>query len=209
MGSPQPKQYLSLQGKTIIQHTLERFNFPRISGIVVCVAKEDTYWETLQLPMPVIRVNGGAARCHSVFNGLQALQEHAQSDDWVLVHDAARPCVRQADIEKLMTDLAQHPIGGLLGVPVRDTMKRVDNLHIVDTINRDGLWHALTPQMFRLGNLYNALQHVLNSGELVTDESQAIEKMGKRPVLIEGHADNIKITHPQDLRLAELYLQQQ
>ncbi|MCK5716845.1 MAG: 2-C-methyl-D-erythritol 4-phosphate cytidylyltransferase, partial [Thiomargarita sp.] len=137
------------------------------------------------------------------------LQEHAQSDDWVLVHDAARPCVRQADIEKLMTDLAQHPIGGLLGVPVRDTMKRVDNLHIVDTINRDGLWHALTPQMFRLGNLYNALQHVLNSGELVTDESQAIEKMGKRPVLIEGHADNIKITHPQDLRLAELYLQQQ
>ncbi len=155
-----------------------------------------------------MRVNGGAERCHSVLNGLQALRQQAQPNDWVLVHDAARPCVRQADIEKLMTQLAEHPVGGLLAVPVRDTMKRADTgREIVETVNRDGLWHALTPQMFRLETLFNALQNVSNRGELVTDEAQAIEKTGQRPVLIEGHADNIKITHPQDLSLAEMYLQ--
>jgi 2-C-methyl-D-erythritol 4-phosphate cytidylyltransferase len=145
-----------------------------------------------------------------VLNGLQALQQQAQPDDWVLVHDAARPCVRQADLEKLMTELAHHPVGGLLAVPVRDTMKRADaKLEIVETVNREGLWHALTPQMFRLEALSNALQSLLSRGEHVTDDAQAMEKMGQRPVLIEGHADNIKITHPQDLSLAELYLQQQ
>ncbi len=205
MGSQRPKQYLHLRNKPILQHTLERLNLPTIAGIVVCVAEDDPYWETLTLPMPVMRVNGGAERCHSVLNGLQALQQQAQPDDWVLVHDAARPCVRQADIEKLMTELAHHPVGGLLAVPVRDTMKRVD-ANSVETVNREGLWHALTPQMFRLEALSNALQNLLSRGEHVTDDAQAMEKMGQCPVLIEGHADNIKITHPQDLSLAELYL---
>ncbi|MCK5524728.1 MAG: 2-C-methyl-D-erythritol 4-phosphate cytidylyltransferase [Thiomargarita sp.] len=211
MGSRRPKQYLHLHDKPIIQHTLERLCLSRIAGIVVCIAENDAYWETLTLQKPVIRVNGGAERCHSVLNGLQALREWAQPDDWVLVHDAARPCVRQADIEKLMTELAHNPVGGLLAVPVRDTMKRAaSNAHeieIVETINREGLWHALTPQMFRLETLYNALQSVLNKGELVTDDAQAIERFGLQPVLIEGHPDNIKVTHPQDLSLAELYLQ--
>ncbi|KHD11790.1 2-C-methyl-D-erythritol 4-phosphate cytidylyltransferase [Candidatus Thiomargarita nelsonii] len=205
MGSQRPKQYLHLHNKPILQHTLERLNLPAIAGIVVCVAEHDPYWETLTLPMPVMRVNGGAERCHSVLNGLQALQQQAQPDDWVLVHDAARPCVRQADIEKLMTELAHHPVGGLLAVPVRDTMKRAD-ANSVETVNREGLWHALTPQMFRLEALSNALQNLLSRGEHVTDDAQAMEKMGQCPVLIEGHADNIKITHPQDLSLAELYL---
>jgi len=205
MGSQRPKQYLHLRNKPILQHTLERLNLPGIAGIVVCVAEDDPYWETLTLPMPVMRVNGGAERCHSVLNGLQALQQQAQPDDWVLVHDAARPCVRQADIEKLMTELAHHPVGGLLAVPVRDTMKRA-NASLVETVNREGLWHALTPQMFRLEALSNALQSLLSRGEHVTDDAQAMEKMGQCPVLIEGHADNIKITHPQDLSLAELYL---
>jgi 2-C-methyl-D-erythritol 4-phosphate cytidylyltransferase len=217
MGSRRPKQYLHLLNKPIIQHTLERLCLSRIAGIVVCLAEEDAYWETLTLPRPIIRVDGGAERCHSVLNGLQVLRQRAQPDDWVLVHDAARPCVRQADIEKLMTQLAFHPVGGLLAVPVRDTMKRAtlnaSNSHqgeieIVETINREGLWHALTPQMFRLETLYNALQSVLSSGELVTDDAQAIERLGLRPVLIEGHADNIKVTHPQDLSLAKLYLRQ-
>jgi 2-C-methyl-D-erythritol 4-phosphate cytidylyltransferase len=218
MGSRRPKQYLHLLGQPILQHTLERLCLSRIVGIVVCLAEEDAYWENLTLPIPVIRVGGGAERCHSVLNGLQVLRQRAQPDDWVLVHDAARPCVRQADIEKLMTQLAFHPVGGLLAVPVRDTMKRAvlssaSNSHqgeieIVETINREGLWHALTPQMFRLETLYNALQSVLSSGELVTDDAQAIERLGLCPVLIEGHADNIKVTHPQDLSLAELYLRQ-
>jgi len=205
IGSQRPKQYLHLHGKPILQHTLERLNLPTIAGIVVCVAKGDPYWDTLSLPMPVMRVNGGAERCHSVLNGLQALQQRAHADDWVLVHDAARPCVRQADIEKLMTELAQHPVGGLLAVPVRDTMKRVAAGRL-ETVNREGLWHALTPQMFRLGALSSALESLLSRGEVVTDDAQAMEKMGLRPVLVEGDADNIKITRPQDLRLAELYI---
>jgi 2-C-methyl-D-erythritol 4-phosphate cytidylyltransferase len=217
MGSRRPKQYLDLLDKPILQHTLERLCLSRIAGIVVCLAEEDAYWENLTLPRPVIRVGGGEERCHSVLNALQVLRQRAQPDDWVLVHDAARPCVRQADIEKLMTQLAFHPVGGLLAVPVCDTMKRAtlnaSNAHqgeieIVETINREGLWHALTPQMFRLDTLYNALQSVLSCGELVTDDAQAIERLGLRPVLIEGHADNIKVTHPQDLSLAELYLRQ-
>lgn len=221
MNNNRPKQYLHLHGKPIIQHTLERFCDPRIAEIVVCVAEDDPYWDTLTLPKPVIQINGGASRCHSVFNGLQALQQHAGPSDWVLVHDAARPCVRTADIEKLMGQLASHPVGGLLAVPVRDTMKRValnsplnherkkDNLEVMETVNRNGLWHALTPQMFRLEALFLALQDALNNNELVTDDAQAMERLGYHPVLIEGHPDNIKITHPQDLILAELYLQQQ
>jgi len=220
MGSHRPKQYLLLHDKPILQHTLERLNLPQIAGIVVCLADEDPYWKTLSLPRPVIRVSGGTERCHSVLNGLQALPQSAQPTDWVLVHDAARPCVRVADIEKLMTQLAHDPVGGLLAVPVRDTMKRTHSnllnaqpepkrLEVIETVNREGLWHALTPQMFRLEALSNALQSLLSRNELVTDEAQAMEKQGYRPVLIEGHADNLKITHPQDLSLAELYLQQQ
>ncbi|RKZ42194.1 MAG: 2-C-methyl-D-erythritol 4-phosphate cytidylyltransferase [Gammaproteobacteria bacterium] len=221
MASQRPKQYLPLHGKPILQHTLERLCLSRIAGIVVCLAKEDAYWETVTLPRTVLCVDGGTERCHSVLNGLEALQ-HAEPNDWVLVHDAARPCVRQADIEKLMNQLADHPVGGLLAVPVCDTIKRAwknhsnthsfgkkQNIEIGETVNREGLWHALTPQMFRVKTLYQALQSILNKGELVTDEAQAIEKMGLRPVLIEGHPDNIKITHPQDLNLAELFLQQQ
>ncbi len=210
MGSVCPKQYLQLQGKTILQHTVERFNLPIISGIVVCIAEHDNYWDKLNLPISVMRAAGGKERCHSVLNGLQILQQHAQPDDWVLVHDAARPCVRQTDIETLITKLANHPIGGLLALPVRDTMKRSNSIaEIVATVEREGLWHALTPQMFRLKLLFNALQTVLNNNELVTDEAQAIENQGLKPLLIAGHADNIKITHPQDLTLAELYLREQ
>ena len=165
--------------------------------------------------------DGNSKKCRSVLNGLQALQQRAQPNDWVLVHDAARPCVRPSDIDKLMTQLAEHPVGGLLAIPVRDTMKRVvalsskpmgtekQEVEVVETVNRENLWHALTPQMFRLATLTLALQNVLNQHEIVTDESQAMEKLGHRPVLIEGHADNIKVTLPQDLKLAELYLQQQ
>ncbi|BAP54657.1 2-C-methyl-D-erythritol 4-phosphate cytidylyltransferase [Thioploca ingrica] len=224
MGHTRPKQYLPLHGKPILQHTLERLNLPRIKGIVVCIAANDSDWQTLTLPRTVMSVVGGVERCHSVLNGLQALQPQAQPNDWVLVHDAARPCVRPADIDKLMTQLADHPVGGLLAVPVRDTMKRVSALppqplphpfwgergvEVIETVNRENLWHALTPQMFRLEALTLALQHVLNQQETVTDEAQAMERQGYRPVLIEGHADNIKVTLPQDLNLAELYLQQQ
>ncbi|NJO14910.1 MAG: 2-C-methyl-D-erythritol 4-phosphate cytidylyltransferase [Thioploca sp.] len=224
MGNTRPKQYLPLHGKPILQHTLERLNLTRIKRIVVCIAENDSYWKTLTLPETILSVTGGVERCHSVLNGLKALQQQAQPHDWVLVHDAARPCVRPADIDKLMTQLANHPVGGLLAIPVRDTMKRVSVLppnplpnpcweergvEVVETVSRENLWHALTPQMFRLEALTLALQNVLNQQETVTDEAQAMEKLGYRPMLVEGHADNIKVTLPHDLNLAELYLQQQ
>jgi 2-C-methyl-D-erythritol 4-phosphate cytidylyltransferase len=212
MGLDRPKQYLSLFGKPILQLTLERICVPAISGIVVCTAQNDTFWQTLtlQLPIPVWQIEGGTERFHTVLKGLQKLTHFAHPSDWVLVHDAARPCVRQADIEKLLTQLAQHAIGGLLAVPVRDTMKRANAQGlVVETVNRQDVWHALTPQMFRLNLLLTALEQVVANGDSVTDEAQAIECLGYQPVLIAGHADNIKITHPQDLQWAELFLQQQ
>lgn len=210
MGHHYPKQYLSLQNKPVLQHTLQRLQFPQIAGIVVCLAADDIHWATLTPPPHTLVVQGGAARYQSVLNGLQQLQTYAQPKDWVLVHDAARPCVRQADIQRLMTALATHPVGGLLAVPVRDTMKRVDDTdQVTETVDRQGLWHALTPQMFRFDLLLHALQQAVSQNLQVTDEAQAVERLGYQPVLVAGHADNIKITHPQDLALATLYLQQQ
>jgi 2-C-methyl-D-erythritol 4-phosphate cytidylyltransferase len=210
MGHRYPKQYLPLHHKPVLQHTLQQLQLPQIAGIVVCLAADDTYWPTLTPPPHTLVTQGGAARHHSVLNGLKKLQNYAQPQDWVLVHDAARPCVRQTDIQRLMTTLVNHPVGGLLAVPVRDTMKRVDeDNQVTKTVERQGLWHALTPQMFRLDLLLPALQQVIRQNLQVTDEAQAIERLGYQPVLIAGHADNIKITHPQDLALATLYLQQQ
>lgn len=207
-----PKQYLLLAGKPILQHTLERLALPEVAGIVVVLAETDPYWAALQLTVsvPLYRVAGGKERYHSVFNGLQFLQQHAQANDWVLVHDAARPCVRQADIHLLMQQLQAHPSGGLLVNPVRDTMKRAnaDN-QVLETVSRELLFHALTPQMFRFDILYRALQQVLSTGSMVTDEAQAVELLGYAVQLVQGHADNLKITQPQDLSLAQLYLQQQ
>ncbi|OQW93367.1 MAG: 2-C-methyl-D-erythritol 4-phosphate cytidylyltransferase [Beggiatoa sp. IS2] len=212
MGLDRPKQYLPLLGKPVLQHTLERLCLPAISGIIVCTAPQDAIWQTLtlQLPVPIWQVTGGTERFHTVLKGLEKLVDIAQPTDWVLVHDAARPCVRRADIEKLLTQLAQHPIGGLLAVPVRDTMKKANTQGLViETVNRENMWHALTPQMFRLNKLLTALEQVIANGDTVTDEAQAMERLGYQPVLVEGHADNIKITHPQDLQWAELFLQQQ
>ncbi len=212
MGSDCPKQYLPLFNKPIVQHTLERLAASAVQGIVVSVSADDPYWPQLPKMSKVWRTDGGAERCHSVLNGLRYLLENtaAQPTDWVLVHDAARPCVRVADVNKLMSELATHPVGGLLAMPVRDTMKRADAQgQVAETVCREGLWHALTPQMFRLQTLHDALHSVLSRGELVTDEAQAMELQGYQPVLIAGHPDNIKVTHPQDLALAALFLQQQ
>jgi len=152
--------------------------------------------------------SGGAERCHSVLHGLVQLTGAAAEDDWVLVHDAARPCVRQQDIEMLVRTLENDPVGGLLGLPVADTMKQVDAAGtVLQTVERDGLWRALTPQMFRLGLLRDALQQSIASGALVTDEAAAMEMAGHRPRMVQGQGDNIKITRPGDLQLAEFYLQ--
>ena len=221
MGMSMPKQYLPLLGKTVIEHALDRLSsHPRIAGVVVVIAPGDTHWQAIALargnagrPAPIIAA-GGVERYHSVLNGLRKLAEIAQPHDWVLVHDAARPCIRHADVDTLINTFinngTDHAVGGLLGVPVSDTVKRADHAgNIVETVNRHGLWRAMTPQMFRLEVLTHALHYAVTQHLPVTDEAAAMELCGFAPRMIEGHADNIKITLPQDLVLAELYIKQQ
>jgi 2-C-methyl-D-erythritol 4-phosphate cytidylyltransferase len=213
MGGDIPKQYLPLNGRPVIDHTLERLvSHPAISQAVVALAQDDGWWPESAYAdhADVVRVEGGAERCHSVLNALQHLSGFAADSDWVLVHDAARPCLRASDIDRLVEQLSDHPTGGLLGMPVRDTMKRADaSGRIKETVCRENLWHAFTPQMFRLGPLRDALSTALEQGSLVTDEASAMELAGQAPLLVEGHPDNIKITRPEDLPLAAFYLSQQ
>lgn len=212
MGAPIPKQYLEINNKTVIQYTLDSLlEHPDVSGLIMVMHPDDNCWDEISLHpnKPLSIVDGGEERCHSVLNALEYLLEKADMNDWVLVHDAARPCLRAEDIDKLILQ-ASDGIGGILAVPVRDTMKRSDNdNHICETVDRNQLWHALTPQMFRLGQLHDALKDALDNNKLVTDEASAMELAGYKPLLVEGHADNIKITRPEDLALAEYYLAQQ
>lgn len=214
VAADRPKQYLSLGGTPILARTIERLRrHPRLAGVVVVISPQDHYWPTLTLAPGKARLMvtmGGAERCHSVLNGLLFLREYAQAEDWVLVHDAARPLLRQRDIDALIDQLASHPVGGVLGAPVSDTIKHCTmNRDIDTTVDRSELWRAFTPQMFRFASLTSALQGTLAAGELVTDEAQAMERAGHRPKMIEGHTDNIKITRPEDLALAEYFLGQQ
>jgi 2-C-methyl-D-erythritol 4-phosphate cytidylyltransferase len=214
MNTATPKQYLPLAGATVIEQALQVFlDHERLSTIVVAVSADDEYWDDLDIDArgkSLFRVEGGSERCYSVLNALDFLSGRADTEDWVLVHDAARPCLQAHDIERLLATVAGTGDGGLLAVPVRDTMKRADaNGKVSETVDREGLWHALTPQMFRLGVLRDALAAALDGGFEVTDESSAMECAGYRPELVEGSADNIKITRPEDLRLAEFYLRLQ
>jgi 2-C-methyl-D-erythritol 4-phosphate cytidylyltransferase len=205
-----PKQYLPLAGKTVIEHTLVHFiNHPHISGIVIALSPGDTHWPTLSVvsDKPLVLTEGGSERCHSVLNALLALSGTASDHDWALVHDAARPCLSRDDIDSLLQIASQHVTGGLLGIPVRDTIKRTtDDNEVESTVDRNGLWHAMTPQMFRIGELREAIQSALAAQQIVTDEASAMELSGKRPVMVEGNAGNLKITRPEDLILAEFYI---
>lgn len=215
MSADRPKQYLPLANKTVLEHSLERLlNHDDIVGGVVAIAADDAYWATLhfQHSKPLWTAPGGEERCASVLNALSVLAEHAAADDWVLVHDAARPCVRQEDISQLVRSCRDHPVGGLLAVPVKDTIKQATSqevggtTHVETTVDRSLLWHAQTPQMFRLQALQQALSSAMAAGVAVTDESSAMEWAGHTPLLVKGHADNLKITHPEDIDLATFFL---
>jgi 2-C-methyl-D-erythritol 4-phosphate cytidylyltransferase len=214
MGVDIPKQYLPLGGKTVLEHTLEALALhPAIHALVLVHGTDDPRAAMLPATLrgkPLLRATGGAERSDSVLNGLELLATKADEQDWVLVHDAARPCLRREDLDRLIGALHDHPVGGLLGVPVRDTMKRasMDN-EVRETVDRTGLWHALTPQMFRLGALHKALRAARERGMPVTDDASAMELAGQVPLLVEGHGDNLKITRPEDLVLAEFHLRQQ
>lgn len=213
VGAALPKQYLELAGRPVIDYAVRTLlDHPRIRGLVVALDPADGYWALTRLAGDprVRRVDGGAERCHSVLNALDALASEAAADDWVLVHDAARPCLRASDLDRLISALEDDPVGGVLGVPVRDTMKEADAAgRVVRTLPRVQLWHAYTPQMFRLGLLRRALRSALDAGQLVTDDASAVELFGLSPRLVEGRADNIKITRPEDLPLAHFYLDEQ
>jgi 2-C-methyl-D-erythritol 4-phosphate cytidylyltransferase len=212
MGSDRPKQYLTLGSRTILSHTLSIFlEHPRIRGVVL-VLGPDVDPDVLDLPLAggrLFRVVGGAQRADSVQNGLDFLSERAAAEDWVLVHDAARPCLPREDVDRLLQALWEDPVGGLLAAVSTDTIKWSDDTGRVErTLERERVWRALTPQMFRLGVLRAANGEARAAGYPVTDEASAIEFLGERPRLIEGSAMNIKITRAEDLELARLYLLQ-
>lgn len=212
MGGSIPKQYLEIHGKTVLEHTLERLlSVSRISAVAVALGQEDGYWSDLPISRNsrILRADGGKERADSVLSALLKLDSIAQESDWVLVHDAARLCLTPEDVLKLITTLENDPVGGILALPVSDTLKTVQDGLITATPDRSSTWRALTPQMFRYGHLRKALEDAAEKGYAVTDESSAIELQGMRPKIVEGRPDNIKITRPEDLPLAAFYLENQ
>jgi 2-C-methyl-D-erythritol 4-phosphate cytidylyltransferase len=210
-GGDTPKQYLSLRGRSVLQHTLERLGrHPRVSGLQVVCAADDGRWPgwTELDGKPVRRADGGASRAESVLAGLRALPESVGPQDWVLVHDAARPCLRADDLDRLLERGCAHPVGAILAAPVRDTLKRADGDAAIERSEpRERLWRALTPQLFRRAMLADALQAAITAKRPVTDEAMAIEQLGLKPLLVEGAEDNIKITTPADLAMAAFLLE--
>ncbi|CEO38198.1 2-C-methyl-D-erythritol 4-phosphate cytidylyltransferase [Photobacterium kishitanii] len=211
MAADRPKQYLHIAGKTILEHTVDRLlSLAEITRVVIAISADDPYFPLLPLATDprITVVDGGAERADSVFAGLAAIDN---DNAWVLVHDAARPCVRQTDLQALITAAVSSEYGAILAAPVRDTMKRGQNTltqpQISHTVDRENLWHALTPQMFRVGQLRDALTAALAQGATITDEASALEFCGYTPLLVAGRSDNLKVTQPEDLALAEFYLQ--
>lgn len=203
MNAPLPKQYLTIQGKTILEHSLQRFlDHEQIAQIIVAVSETDPYYSNIELlKHPKITVVfGGETRAHSVFNALNVADENA----WALVHDAARPCLKRSDIDKILQIESEH--GGILATPAVDTMKRANGTTISHTEDRSTLWHALTPQFFKVGLLRNALKSAFERNLTITDEASAMEFAGYSPQLVAGRSDNLKVTRPEDLALAEFYL---
>jgi len=208
-----PKQYLEIDNQSILAHTTNRLlSHPKIVKVIIVLSDEDDYFSQTELAgkTDVIRVSGGKERVDSVLNGLSTID--AQQYPWVLVHDAARPCVTHEDIDKLLEQCLKSHCGGLLAAQVVDTMKqssKADLNAVGSTIDRNNLWHAFTPQMYQTIELKQAIEQALAQGKEVTDESSAIELANLPSLLVQGRRDNIKITRPEDLALATFYLAQQ
>ncbi|MGN1356562.1 MAG: 2-C-methyl-D-erythritol 4-phosphate cytidylyltransferase [Succinivibrionaceae bacterium] len=205
MKSSLPKQYLKIGNQTILEHTINIFlHSPLISQIIVAIRPDDDIFQTLPIASSpkIVKVAGGDERVNSVLNGL-----HQSTSEWVLVHDAARPCLSHQDLSALIQGgLTDN--GAILAMPVRDTMKKADNcLNILKTEERKGLFHALTPQLFKRELLIQAITQGIAQNLNITDESSAMEFMGYKPKIIEGRSDNIKVTQPDDLAMAEFILE--
>lgn len=208
-----PKQYLEINHQSILAHTANRLlGHPKIAQVIVVLSDEDEYFTQTDLANnpDIIRVSGGQERVDSVLNGLYAIDVNIYP--WVLVHDAARPCITHDDIDKVIEQCTLNDCGGLLAVPVVDTMKQNSQQHlntVANTVDRRNLWHAFTPQMYKTVELKQAIEQALLQGKEITDESSAIELAGLPSLLVAGRRDNIKITRPEDLALATFYLNQQ
>jgi 2-C-methyl-D-erythritol 4-phosphate cytidylyltransferase len=211
MNADRPKQYLELAKKTVIEQTLLcLLNANVFSAIAVAISDEDPYWPELDIAKHelIITAPGGRERADSVLSGLKAIRDQANDNDWVLVHDAARPCLTTGDIHLLIDTLVNDKVGGILALSSHDTLKSVQSYDIIGTLDRRVIWRALTPQMFRYGMLKSALE-AAEGNPAVTDEASALEIQGFTPKIVEGRPDNIKITRPEDLALAQFYLEQQ
>jgi 2-C-methyl-D-erythritol 4-phosphate cytidylyltransferase len=208
MGSETPKQYLTIDEQCIIEYALAPLlAHPLIEKVVVALSNNDQWFDTLDISNhpKIIRVAGGSERANSVLNALQVLPENG----FVMVHDGARPCLTLRDINQLINNVT-HTQGAILGSLVRDTMKRVSEAGIIEqTVSRERLYHALTPQIFSTVQLKSVLKKAIENGVNVTDEASAMEWHGMNIKMIEGRSDNIKITRPEDLQLAQLFLQEQ
>lgn len=216
-GGDVPKQYLEVDGKPLIAYALAALAaHPALEGVVVAIGEDDADWsgwnDTCQLAAsgkPIRTCTGGASRAASVLAGLDALPDSVRADDFVLVHDAARPNLGLHDLSQLLERGRNDPVGAILAAPVRDTLKRAgDDGGIDATEPRERLWRALTPQLFRRLQLSKALQDAAQAGVEVTDEAMALERQGLRPLLVEGSEDNFKITTPTDLARFQFILSQ-
>lgn len=215
MNATVPKQYLLLNGAPILHHTLNRLSqVESIAGLVVGIARGDEYWQKSAFihPKLVATVEAGEHRVDTVLNCLLELEKRGAStaDDWALVHDAARPCVRPDEIARLMNTCLRERSGGILALALSDTIKRAINvdgsLRVKQTVSRDNLWRAMTPQLFKISDLLAAIQSAKSNKLEITDEASAMEAAGFQPLIVPCSSDNIKITYPEDLRLAEMIL---
>ena len=209
-GGDVPKQYLEVAGRSVLEHTLRALlSHPDVVGAMVALAPDDSRWPgwASLCDKPVLHCDGGGERADSVLAALRALPPSVPGDALVLVHDAARPNLAASDLDRLIDISMDSPDGAILAAPVRDTLKRADEAGRIDaTVPREALWRALTPQAFRRDALVHALESAQAAGVAITDEAMAIEHAGGRPVLVEGREDNLKVTTPADLRLAEFLL---
>lgn len=209
-GGDLPKQYVQVFGRSLLHHTLERLaRHPGVTGLMVALAEHDEHWPGWReiAGKRVATCVGGEQRADSVLAGLRALPTAVRERDWVLVHDAARPCLRHHDLTRLIEHGQVHGVGALLACPVRDTLKRADATGEVErSESRDRLWRALTPQLFRRATLTRALESALAARATITDEAMAIERLGLKPLLVEGADDNLKVTTASDLAIAEFLL---
>lgn len=209
-GQSLPKQYTEIANQSVLGHSIACFNaLPRVQAIILPIPSGDPHihQQSLETPFPLITVTGGKTRYLSVANALNAIREQAEPDDWVLVHDGVRPCLHPHDLEKLFASLQSDSVGGILATPVKDTLKHVrEDGRITQTVPREHLWHALTPQMFRFAILDKAIAHVIEHDIEVTDDASAIECLGMTPKIVEAEYPNPKLTTPQDLPFIEQLL---